>query len=56
MRQQRPLLLLILIAYMFSPSILGWATNPHDAWYKPYILWALVVAVAFALAWRKPSL
>lgn len=55
MHNQRPLFLLLLIAYMLSPSIINWATNPQPIWYKPYILWAAVVLVAYLIQRLKKS-
>ena len=55
MNHQRPLLLLVLLAYIFSPILLGWVTNPSGVWYKPYIVWMLVVVVAFVVQTRKKS-
>jgi hypothetical protein len=55
MHQQRPFFLLILVAFMLSPSIVDWATNPQPIWYKPFILWAMVVLAAYVIQRRKKS-
>jgi hypothetical protein len=55
MHNQRPLFLLVIIAYMLSPSIVDWATSPQPIWYKPYILWGAVVLVAYLVQHHKKS-
>jgi hypothetical protein len=55
MYQQRPFLLLVLITFMLSPSIIGWAINPQPIWYKPYLLWAVVVLAAYFIQRHKKS-
>ncbi len=53
MNKQRPLLLIFLVIYIFSPSILHWITAIDGAWYRPFEAWLLVIASAFALQCRK---
>ena len=53
MHQQRPVLLLVFLAFMLSPSIIGWAINPQPIWYKPFLLWALVVLAAYLIQRHK---
>lgn len=53
MNRQTPLLLLVLVAYIFSPTLYGWVINPAGAWYKPYIIWAMVVVAAYILQSRS---
>lgn len=55
MNKQRPLLLLVLVAYMFSPALYGWIINPAGAWYKPYIIWAMVIVVAYVVQNRSKT-
>ena len=43
----RALLLVFLILYIFTPSIQAWITESGTAWYRPYLLWLLVVAAAY---------
>ncbi len=33
------LLLLMLVTFVFTPSIQEWVTQGGTAWYRPYILW-----------------
>jgi len=55
MKRQRPLLLLILVVYIFSPTLLSWVMQPGSAWYRPFIIWALVIVVAFVLQQDRKS-
>lgn len=47
MTRQRPLLLLILVVYIFSPTLFSWIINPTGAWYRPFIIWLIVIIIAF---------
>ncbi len=53
MNNQRLVILLLLVAYIFSPSLFNWILNPEGAWYRPYIVWALVIVIAFAMQLRR---
>lgn len=55
MNKQRPLLLLVLVAYIFSPTLYAWVINPAGAWYKPYIIWAVVIVIAYIMQNRSKS-
>jgi hypothetical protein len=37
------LLLLLLVIFVFSPSIQEWATQGGTAWYRPYQLWLTAI-------------
>ena len=45
----RPIMLMIMAAYVFSPSLFGWMIDPAGAWYRPYLIWVGIVVVAFFL-------
>lgn len=47
MSNQRLIILLLLVAYIFSPTLFGWVINPQGSWYRPFILWVLVIAIAY---------
>lgn len=47
MNRQRPLLLLILVVYIFSPTLFSWIINPAGAWYRPFIVWLIVIIIAY---------
>ena len=55
MTNQRLVILLLLIAYIFSPTLFSWMINPEGAWYRPYIIWVLVIVVAFLMQLRKKT-
>lgn len=52
MNRQRPLILIALLAYIFLPTIFDWVTTAERAWYRPFIVWLVVVVVAFLLQSR----
>ncbi|WP_317931833.1 hypothetical protein [Halioxenophilus sp. WMMB6] len=52
--KQRLIILILVMAAVFSPSVLQWIVNPQGAWYRPFLLWGLVILVAFWLQ-RKGS-
>lgn len=41
------LLILLFVAYIFSPTLFTWMTNPEGAWYRPYIIWMALIVTAF---------
>jgi hypothetical protein len=51
----RSIMLLILAAYVFSPTAFGWMIDPGGAWFRPYIIWAGVVLATFLLQPRTPD-
>ncbi len=53
MNNQRLVILLLLIGYIFSPTLFSWIINPEGAWYRPYLIWVLVIVIAFALQVRR---
>lgn len=50
-------LVLILVAgiYLFSPAIMDWWTAADSAWYRPYILWLILIVVTFILQSQKDA-
>ncbi len=53
MNNQRLVILLLLIGYIFSPSLFDWIINPDGAWYRPYIVWIIVIIIAFTIQLRR---
>lgn len=53
MNNQRLVILLLLIAYIFSPSLFDWIINPEGAWYRPYIAWTFAIVIAFVIQLRR---
>ena len=42
-------MLMIMAAYVFSPSLLSWMIDPAGVWYRPYLIWVGIVLAAFLL-------
>lgn len=53
MHNQRLLVLFLLIAYIFSPTLFTWMINPEGAWYRPYIIWFMLIVTAYIFHKRK---
>jgi hypothetical protein len=51
----RSLLLLLAFAAVFIPSTQEWMTSGGSAWYRPYLVWGLVVLLAWWLQRRGYS-
>ena len=47
MRISPSLLLLMLVIFVFTPSIQEWVTQGGAAWHRPYQLWLAVVVFVF---------
>jgi hypothetical protein len=47
MRISPPLLLLMLLIFIFTPAIHDWITNGGSAWYRPYIIWLCIIVFVF---------
>ncbi|MEZ5538682.1 MAG: hypothetical protein R3E63_01735 [Pseudomonadales bacterium] len=45
----RSIMLMLMATYVFSPSLFSWMIDPAGVWYRPYLIWAGVVLVAFCL-------
>lgn len=43
----RGLLLVFLVMFVFAPAIQDWISNNQSAWYRPYIAWAFLIALAY---------
>ena len=55
MNHQRLGILLLLVAYIFSPSLFNWIINPEGAWYRPYLAWVAVIVIAFVMQIRRKN-
>lgn len=53
MNNQRLVILLLLIAYIFSPTLFSWIINPEGAWFRPYVAWVVVIVIAYLVQARK---
>ncbi|MEX2963720.1 hypothetical protein [Microbulbifer sp. TYP-18] len=47
------LILLVLVSYVFSPTVFTWLINPAGAWYRPFILWLLLILLAVVVQMRR---
>ena len=45
----RLVLILVVGIYLFSPAIMEWWTAAGSAWYRPYLLWLILIVVTFIL-------
>ena len=43
----RILLIVLAVALEFFPSAMEWATTSGTAWYRPYLLWAMLVILGY---------
>lgn len=43
----RTLLLLIFSLFFFTPSLAGWITDEQGHWYRPFIVWFIIIVVAW---------
>ena len=43
----RPLLLLLAFGIVFIPSAQEWAIGDSSTWYRPFLIWAVIIAVAW---------
>src|SRR5690606_28906229 len=51
----RLVLLLVVGIYLFSPAIMDWWIQPHGAWYRPYLLWLILIVVTFLLLSQRDA-
>lgn len=49
----RLVLILVVGIYLFSPAIMQWWVAADGAWYRPYLLWLILIAVTFVLQSEK---
>ncbi len=49
----RLVLLLVVGIYLFSPAIMDWWID--GAWYRPYLLWLILIVVTFILQSQKDA-
>lgn len=51
----RLVLLLVIGIYLFSPAIMNWWTANADPWYRPYILWLVLIGLTVLLQGRRDA-
>ncbi|GMG86429.1 hypothetical protein [Biformimicrobium ophioploci] len=53
MNNRTLLILLVLVGYVFSPTMFTWMVNPGGAWYRPFIIWFGLILVAAYIQSRR---
>lgn len=48
----RAMLMAVGIVLIFFPAIEGWVSSSETAWFRPYLLWLLVIVAAY---WNQRS-
>ncbi|GAA6132761.1 MAG TPA: hypothetical protein ENH72_08570 [Pseudomonas sabulinigri] len=51
----RLVLLLVIGIYLFSPAIMDWWIEPQGAWYRPYVLWLILIIAGMLLQSPKDA-
>jgi membrane protein implicated in regulation of membrane protease activity len=49
----RIMLLLVFSGYLLSPLLMGGWGDPEVAWYRPFAIWALLIALTAWLSWKR---
>jgi uncharacterized membrane protein len=49
MNNQRFLAFILLLAYIFTPTLFNWVASPTGNWYKPFIVWVIIIIGAYLL-------
>ena len=47
--------LLVIGIYLFSPAIMDWWIEPQGAWYRPYVLWLILIIAGMLLQSPKDA-
>ncbi|MCV6626033.1 MAG: hypothetical protein OIF38_08045 [Cellvibrionaceae bacterium] len=57
MNNQQLLIAVLIIAYVFSPTLFNWMINPDGSWLRPFIIWLMLLlgAVLVYQPWRDDS-
>lgn len=51
----RLVLILVVGMYLFSPAIMDWWTAADSTWYRPYLLWLILIVVTFILQSQRDA-
>lgn len=43
----RGLLLVIIVLFVFAPIANDWINNSPEAWYRPFIAWAVIIFIIY---------
>lgn len=54
----RGFLLVLVVIFIFSPTIQEWVTNNHGQWYRPFLVWAAVIFIGYVsqIKNKKPTI
>ncbi len=47
MRISPPLLMLMLLLFIFTPAIHDWISHGGSTWYRPFLIWIAAIAFVF---------
>jgi len=47
MNRRSPIILILMLVFVFSPVVANWILDANGAWYRPFLVWAGVVFVAY---------
>ena len=51
----RLVLLLVVGIYLFSPAIMDWWIDANGVWYRPYLLWLILIVVTLILQSQRDA-
>ncbi|HEY9036471.1 MAG TPA: hypothetical protein VIM96_07120 [Pseudomonadales bacterium] len=51
----RALLLVLLMMYVFTPSLQAWVLAADASWYRPWAVWLLIIAAIFWTTRRRQT-
>ena len=55
MSRQKPLLILALLFYIIAPSLFEWMSSTDGAWYRPFIIWLVIIIIAYLVQLRDKT-
>ncbi len=55
MHLSKHIILMLIAAFIFGPTILFWLTSEAAPWYRPYVAWLAIICIAASLHWRRRS-
>lgn len=55
MQIYRLVLILVVGIFIFSPAIMDWWIAGNSSWYRPYLLWLLLIIATFILQGRQET-
>ena len=51
----RSLLLVLAVALVFFPAALDWATTGGTSWYRPYLMWGVLIVLGYWIQRKRPN-